>query len=175
MGFIPTLQVIKKRPKLQAASIPDHNIYIIDSVTGSSLKIQNVPKDIVYEPDSRFPGVYTVARNNPIYHYVGSEDSITLELDWYSVQEDRNDVINKCRLLECYTKNNGYDEEIHPVILSMGDLFTSTAGLWLVTAAPYTMTMFDKNQKMLCVQAYQKVTLKRVTDKNRTWDDIISG
>lgn len=147
-----------------------HEIYIIDVENQERLRIQNVPLELDYNPESTFAAINTIGRNNPFYHYTGSEDTLTFDLSWYGEESDRTDVIKKCRWLESFTKNNAYDHEPHRVILSFGTLFENC--LWLITAAPYKMSLYHKQFGMLPTLAYQSITMKRVVEKNLTWKEI---
>ena len=163
------------QPKVLSNPTPDlesdkadtpHYIFIIDVETQESLRIQNVPLELDYNPESTFAAISTIGRNNPFYHYTGSEDTLTFDISWYANEASRTDVIRNCRWLESYTKNDGYVEEPHRVIFSFGELFTGD--LWLITAAPYKLSLYHKQFDMMPTLAYQTLTLKRVVETNRT-------
>lgn len=149
-------------------------IFIIDTVTNERLKLQWVPKEIDYTPESEFVKIASPGRNNPFYHYGGSEDTLVLELDWHSTDNTRAETIANCRWIESFTKNDGWEEGPHPVILSWGEnLFNQGMGeAWLIVSAPYKLSQFDKPHDMFPVQAYQTITLKRITEFNRSRNDI---
>lgn len=181
-----------KDPSLITNRVTD-TITIIDYDFGSDkgkrgysyITLPFVPRDLSYEPTSKFVGIATMGRNNPHYHFTGSEDTLQFDIDWFSNQDDRKDVINNCRWIEALTKGDGYEEPPHRVKLvwSVSDLlFADTQ--WLVVAAPYTLSDFVKAYRdpkskeivkvgMLPQQAYQKITLKRVTSNNRRSVDIL--
>lgn len=144
--------------------------YIVDLVTLDSLGFQNVPRDLVYEPNSSFVALESPGRNNPLYHYTGSEDTLQFTLSWYSDHASRADVITNCKWLEALSKNDGYDNKPHPVRLVWGELFTQSK--WLVTSAKYTLTLFDRPIGMLPKLASQELILKRITDDNLTYKQI---
>lgn len=158
-----------------------------DKRTYSYLKLPFVPRELNYSPESNFVGIASFGRNNPFYQFTGSEDTLTFEIDWFSERDDREDVIFNCRWLEALSKSDGYDDVPHRVILSWGmdnKLFSDS--IWLVTSAPYRLTDFvrgyqDENTReiisvgMLPQQAYQQVTLKRLSNLNRTTKQIISN
>jgi hypothetical protein len=144
----------------------------------NEIKFPFIPKEIEYNTDSTFAAIKPVARNNAKYHYTGSEDKIEFEIDWHSFNLDRYDVITKCRAVEALTKGDGYNNPPHRVILKWGTsnlLFQDH--IFMVLSAPYRLVQFNKaqvNQKtgeverthMLPIQAYQKVTLARITSTN---------
>lgn len=155
-------------------------IFIYSLGLKGSLAIQTIPKDVEYKIDSNFEAIASPGRNNPIYHYTGSEDTITMELDWYSDGDDinRTKVIESCRWLEGHTKANGYNNAPSPVLLIWGSsLFSKSSGAmgetWLIVDASYRMGPFSRPHDLLPVQAYQTLTLKRITSSNRLMRDIM--
>jgi hypothetical protein len=76
-----------------------------------------VPRELSYSPESRFVGIATMGRNTPFFNFTGSEDTLNLEIDWFSSQLDRQDVINSCRWVESLSKSDGYDDAPHRVKL----------------------------------------------------------
>lgn len=135
------------------------------------IRIQFIPLELDYDPSANWVTIPTVGRNNPFYHYTGGEDILKFTLDWNSNQKDRKDVIGKCRAIEALTRNDAYTNEPPTLILSFGDLFKGSK--WVLTSAPYRLSLFDNQSGLLPVQAYQEITLRRVTDKNRSWSDIL--
>lgn len=152
----------------------------------SKIVLPFVPRELSYQPSSKFVGIATIGRNNPHYHFTGSEDSLQFDIDWFSDEPDRKDVINSCRWVEALTKGDAYDEPPHRIILewgSMNHLFKGS--VWIVTDAPYTLSDFVSSYRdnktgeivrvgMLPQQAMQKVTLKRITKGNLTSREIIN-
>lgn len=126
------------------------------------LRIQTVPIDVRVEPESNWVVIPSIGRNNPFYHYTGGEDTLSFTIDWYSVHPLRQDVINNCRWVESLSRANGYKEEPPRVLLVFGELFKYTT--WIVQAAPYRLSLFDRESQMLPRQAYQDLVLKKVTD-----------
>lgn len=176
--------------------IPDYTKDTIDNGSASSgdkpnlsnrryksLTLPFVPRELDFKPESNFVGISSFGRNNPFYQFTGAEDTLTFEIDWLSLDESREDVITYCRWIEALTKGDGYDAPPPEVILSWGHdnkLFQDYK--WVVTAAPYRMKNFSKgfikgdqfiNNHLLPSQAYQQVTMKRVTDDNLKSSDII--
>ena len=149
-------------------------LYITDTITQESEMIQFVPEWLEYDPKVELAAIQPIGRNVPIYHYTGAEDTLDFEIDWCSVKLHRQDVIRKCRWLESLSKNDGYSEGIHPVILTWGEsnLFANTK--WIISAAPYKLGMFHKGYGMLPTQAYQKLSLKKIAATNPTRKQIAS-
>lgn len=153
----------------------------------SKLVLPFVPRELSYEPSSKFVGIATMGRNTPFYQFTGAEDTIKFEIDWYALEEkdlDRKNVINACRWVEALSKSDGYDGIPHRVKLVWGsnDLLWQD-DLWLVVDAPYVLSEFKSGYKekdglftnigLMPQQAIQTITLKRVTSYNRTTSDIL--
>ena len=146
-----------------------------------------VPRELSYSPESRFVGIATMGRNTPFFQFTGSEDTLNLEIDWFSSQLDRQDVINSCRWVESLSKSNGYDDPPHRVKLVWGEddiLFRDF--IWLVVSAPYISSDFVKAYRdpssgeivrvgMLPQQALQKITLKRISSHNLRTEDFMGS
>ena len=144
-----------------------------------------IPSVLEYDPASKFVGIATMGRNNPYYQYAGSEDTISFDIDWFSGDAARTDVINSCRWMEALTKADGYKKAPHRVIINWGEnnlLFKNT--LWLVVAAPYKLSDFVNAYRnpetkaivrlgLLPQQATQRITLKRVVSWNLCSYEII--
>lgn len=149
------------------------------------LELPFVPREISYEPQSKFVGIATMGRNNPFYQYTGSEDTIKFDINWYAMSTkdaDRRIVINSCRWLEALTKADAYTGAPHRVTLDWGNKSMFKDDYWIVVDAPYTLTEFVDTYQLegiktkvglLPQHAIQSVTMKRVTSENRTTENII--
>lgn len=151
----------------------DRDLYIIDTVSGKSVKLPFVPKELRYNPESNFKAIASMGRNNPFYHFTGAEDSLEFEIDWFAQEEHRADVILNCKWVESLSKNDAYDNPPPPVILHWNiDMFKDS--VWLITSAQYRLLDFQAHRNMFAQQAYQQVTLKRITTTNLKRSDIQS-
>lgn len=135
-----------------------------------SLRIQAVPLELEIDPSPNWAVIPSLGRNNPFYHYTGGEDTLQFQLDWYSVDAQRSDVISKCRWVQSLCKADGYNNEPPRILLIFGDVFKMTT--WIIENAPYKLSLFDKSTHMRPRQAYQDLTLKKVTDHNTSIDDV---
>lgn len=165
-----------------------------------SLVIQNRPDRLRVEPAATWAAVKSMGRNNPFYFYTGGEDTITFDISWYSVDADhRDDVVNKCRLLESWSRADGYSASPPTLRIQWGNSGLFEDDLFILAAAPYELTHFQNasrmmrrydndpdtgqritntvsqpyNLKLLPNCATQTLTFKRVTKNNRTWEEII--
>lgn len=161
-----------------------------------TLVLTSVPKKLSYDSGSNFVGLASIGRNNPHYNFAGSEDTLTFSIDWYCKYKDRAEVLNNCRWVEALTKSNGYQSRPPRVMIQWGKenhLFGNDQ--WIVVKADYelsnfqnayNLTDFQKNKNFSPVsrvddiqeignlpqQAYQNITLKRITNNNRTWAEV---
>ena len=147
------------------------SLFIIDTVDLSQIELQFIPRELEFSPDSKIEAVVSPGRNNPFYHFSGSEDSLKFQIDWHAMDNDRKDVITKCRWLESLSKADGYASGLHPIKLVWGDLMNKET-VWIVKQALYKVSLFDKVFGMLPKQAYQDVVLVRLATYNRTINDI---
>lgn len=152
------------------AERPPLYIVPVDEPTIRALRIQTIPLELSVESTPKWAVIPSIARNNPFYHYTGGEDKIQFQLDWYSQTDDRRDVIDKCRTVEALSKSDGYRKGPSRVIIIWGGLFTKDT--WIIESAPYKLSLFDKSRELLPRQAYQDLTLNKVTTHNSTRDEI---
>ena len=144
---------------------------LVDLSTLQRLYLQTIPKEIRYNPESTWVAIASMGRNNPFYHFTGSEDTIEFEITWYANQEGKQDVIKKCKWLESLTKNNGYDDKPPEVKFIFGELFKDSK--FIVTKAPYSLGQFSRPVGMMPTLAVQQLTLKRITEDNLKRADIL--
>lgn len=157
------------------------------------IKLQVRPSDIKIDPQTSWAVIKSMGRNVPMYHYTGAEDTIEINTSWF--QEDKehpDDVINKCRILESWSKADGYVSSPPVLQIVMGNDGGPFAGqFFILNSASYELThfgvnMYDVNGKVLDSKsrantpynyyptiARQTLVFKRVSDTNPTWEDII--
>lgn len=167
---IPRPFGLPKEVEVPTPSSNESNIWIIAIDDRDEeiykLRLQTVPLEVNVKAEANWAIIPAISRNNPFYHYTGGEDIVEFTIDWYSIEELREDVIRKCRWVESLSRADAYRQEPRRVILIFGELFKYTK--WIVTAAPYRLSLFDKEKGMLPRQAYQDLTLRKVTRDNTT-------
>lgn len=131
--------------------------FVLVSRPSQRLQIQFVPAELSIQRNSSTQAVQIVGRNNPLYQYTAGEKLLSLQLDFYSDEENRQDVIRNCEWLEALTYNDGYARPPERVMLVWGDLFQSQ--LWTVKSVQYKLSNFDKVYGMLPKQAYVDISL----------------
>lgn len=165
-----------------------NNQIVIYNMGGSKIvgiTLQTRPHELKVEPHSSWASVKSMGRNNPFMMYTGGEDTITLDISWYSNDKDRrDDVINKCRLLESWTRADGYSAP--PPVLKIrwgsSDLFARDT--FILESAQYTLNNFQDavrknnkeitNLKLYPQYATQTLVFKRVSSYNRGRNNIVS-
>lgn len=163
-----------------------------------SIVIQNRPNELSVNPQSYWVSVKSMGRNNPFMMYTGGEDTISFDISWYvSDPNNREEVIAKCKLLESWTKANGYLYAPPTLNILWGTSGLFDNDLFILESAPYTLTHFQNavktspykhtqygqrvpdadysvtDLKLLPNFATQSLTFKRVSPSNRTHLDII--
>lgn len=170
--------------------LPSDGVYIIikdawgDYPALHKVKLPFIPKTLEYNAESTFAVIKPIGRNTPRYHFTGSEDKLEFEIDWHSFEENREDVIRDCRIIESLTKSDGYLRPPPMVLLQWGrDNYLFGDHEFIIIKAPYRMVQFNRSQiingvvqntYMLPVQAYQTVTLARVSSTNLSTKKILS-
>ena len=168
-------------------------IYLADPKDGYGLGakpyiyLDFIPRELTYSPVSQFNSIGVVGVNNPSYHYGGSEDTLTFEIDWHGVRESES-VIAKCRKIEALTKADGHRSPPRTIYIQWdrgGDLFKDhyfavvsapyrlehfLGGRWTSHARPDIFTKTDNHYNP--TRAIQTVTLKRVTSHSLTWEEM---
>ena len=156
------------------------------------LELQNRPNEISINPGANWVSVKSMGRNEPFLMYTGGESSIQLELSWYANDKDNyEEVVNKCRLLESWTKADGYTKAPPVLMLVWGtsDLFEGQ--YFVLTSAAYKLTNFQAwatqktnnangttsdltiDRGLLPACATQTLIFKRATTNNTTYEGYI--
>jgi len=145
-------------------------LYLIAVDTMEKLEIQFVPPELAIERQIDIAKVRVVGRNNPLHQYVGGDTTLGLQLDFHAMDEDRKDVIRKCRWLESLGYNDGYEKQPPRVKLVFGDLFQDQ--IWIVQSVSYKLSAFDKQYGFLPRQAYVDIELALDPEINLKWADV---
>lgn len=151
----------------------------------SYIELQNRPTQVDFRGESTWAVIKSMGRNLPMYHYTSAEEIIQMNVSWYCNDPNNpGEVINKCRLLESWTKADGYT--LAPPILQIGwgtdgDLFYGR--YFILTSATYTLSNFNaaarernrsgnntatEQKYLLPYTATQELIFKRVSDHNLT-------
>lgn len=164
------------RNKSNSISVDGYNhtsVYILNLENGEKLPLQFVPPEVDFDAKSNFVAIQSMGRNNPFYHYTGSEDSLRLRLDWVASIDSREDVIDNCNWLVAATKADGYSQDPPRIKIIWGNTLWSQA-TWLITKAPYTLRLPNAERNYLFTKAIQELELVKVTESNRTRSELLN-
>lgn len=182
---------------LRAASNLSKNEIIIvnDNISPYvSLVIQNRPNELRITPQSTWVSIVSAGRNNPFMMYTGGEDTVIFDISWYaSDPSHREEVIAKCKLLESWTRANGYlaSPPVLQIIWGQSNIFKDQR--FILESASYILTHFQdkarqyqssgdssrdpygevQDLKLYPNYATQSLTFKKVTAGNTSHSDII--
>lgn len=169
-------------------------IYNISSDPITYLELQTYPEKVSFQGESTWAVINSMGRNTPMYHFTGAESIIQLNISWYC-DDPANpaDVLAKCKLLEAWSKGNGYISAPPILKLNWGDSELFKDELFILTAATYELSnwrgsvkQYDRKTKKLVLpkgyvdtnllpaMATQELIFRRVSAKNLTHRDIIS-
>lgn len=169
-------------------------IYNISSDPITYLELQTYPEKVSFQGESTWAVINSMGRNTPMYHFTGAESIIQLNISWYC-DDPANpaDVLAKCKLLEAWSKGNGYISAPPILKLNWGDSELFKDELFILTAATYELSnwrgsvkQYDRKTKKLVLpkgyvdtnllpaMATQELIFRRVSTTNLTHGDIIS-
>ena len=169
-------------------------VYNISSDPITYLELQTYPEKVSFQGESTWAVINSMGRNTPMYHFTGAESIIQLNISWYC-DDPANpaDVLAKCKLLEAWSKGNGYISAPPILKLNWGDSELFKDELFILTAATYELSnwrgsvkQYDrKTQKLVLPKGYvdtnllpamatQELIFRRVSATNLTHGDIIS-
>ena len=158
------------------------------------MELQTYPEKVSFQGESTWAVINSMGRNTPMYHFTGAESIIQLNISWYC-DDPANpaDVIAKCKLLEAWSKGNGYISAPPILKLNWGDSELFKDELFILTAATYELSnwrgsvkQYDRKTKelvlptgyvdtnLLPAMATQELIFRRVSATNLTHGDIIS-
>lgn len=191
----PSREVLKKHDDKITKSNPiatDNSVVIISPYTSpyQSITLQCRPDEIQVTPQSTWAAVSSMGRNNPFRMYTGGEDTIQFDICWYCNDPDnRGEVVTKCRLLESWSKANGYLASPPVLQLVWGKSGIYQNDFFILESASYKLSHFQNMAKRakegngeveyinLCLYpnyATQTLVFKRVSGFNREWKHIVS-
>lgn len=174
-------------------------IYNLSSDPITYLELQTYPEKVSFQGESTWAVINSMGRNTPMYHFTGAESIIQMNISWYCDDPSNPaDVMAKCKLLEAWSKGNGYISAPPILKLNWGDSELFKDELFILTAATYELSnwrgsvkQYDKKTKQLVLpknskgevyvdtnllpaMATQELIFRRVSAHNLTHADIIS-
>lgn len=89
--------------------MPTEKIYIVEVETLEQIECQYMPNELTRNNTAEINKIKTVARNNPFPGYSGVETDMMFSLDFYSEQEDREDLMSRVKWLEGLTYGQAFN------------------------------------------------------------------
>lgn len=163
-------------------------IYNMSANPTQYITLQNRPPELDFRGETTWATIKSMGRNTPMYHFTGAEDIIQFNVSWFSTTLDNpEEVINKCRLLEAWTKANGYQAAPPIIQIEWGDSGIFENHYYILTSATYTLKNFQNgyrirvpgkpatfgNGKLLPAAATQELIFKRVSAYNLSYGDLL--
>lgn len=179
----------------ESAKEPGNQIIIYNWSTSpvSYVILQTIPTEIDFQNESSWAIINSMGRNTPMYHFTGAESVIQMNISWFcNDRSNPQEVVTKCRLLEAWTKANGY--KASPPILKLqwgrsqlfeDQFFILTAAtfklsnwraeakVWDYKAKKYVMPQGYVDPAMYPGTATQELIFRRVSTTNLTYEDIV--
>lgn len=133
------------------------NLYIVEITKPfERLPIQFVPSSLDYNRTSGIANIEVVAKTNPLRQWTGGDTKLNFSLDFYSVEESREDVFKKVKWLQSLSYPNDLGE-IPKVRVVFGDLFLEE--VWLVENVGVKFSNFHPQKNWLPIQATVDISL----------------
>lgn len=164
-------------------------LYNLTSKPYEYIVIQNRPNRLEFKGETSWATIKSMGRNTPMYHFTGAEDVIQFNISWFCDDPDHLDeVVNKCRFLEAWTKANGYQASPPVIQIQWGTSEIFKDHYYILTSATYTLENFNDfiringtnrkelkaaDGKLLPSTATQELIFKRVSATNLSWNDIL--
>lgn len=150
----------------------DNQPFILNLEDYKKMFFQNIPDELVYERDSSWAVIASPGRNLALYHYTGGETTLPLNLSFYSNQENRQDVLGKCKWLESLTMNDGYSKKPPRLKIIFGDMLRDST--WILYSFKPSYKMFSRPNGMMPQLATVELVFKKVSQENTTRAEVLT-
>ncbi len=132
-------------------------LYFVGVESLDKMEIQFTPPSLSVQRNAGQQAVQIVGRNNPLYQYTAGQKLLTLQLSFYTTEEDRADIIRRCEWLESFTMNDGSGTSTERIRLVFGKLFENS--VWVMLNVNYKIGLFNKEYNYLPQQALVDISL----------------
>lgn len=190
-GKKPT-NALNKHQEYQKLNQSINQVVIYNLTSNGSyayIVLQNRPTELEFRGETTWASIHSMGRNNPMYHYTGAEDTLQFDISWFcSDPHNPAEVINKCRLLEAWSKANSYLASPPILKIQWGGSGIFDDHKYILASATYTLKNFQnghidrrsKNPSFVDTKLYpmvatQELVFKRVSDHNLGYEDIINS
>lgn len=134
------------------------------------LEIQFVPEEFNLSSTADEAKIQVVGRNNPLIHYTGGNDKLSLTLDFYSDEENRKDVLTRVNWIKSLRMSDGSYGPKRNISLVFGDLFRKE--IWSVSNVKVKLQHLDGDFNFMPRQAYVDLELTLDPKSNLRIDDV---
>jgi hypothetical protein len=162
------IETIKEGEVIMATN--SGKLYLIAMTSLERLDIQFVPSVLNYSRSASHAEVAIIGRNNPKPQYTGGKTTLTLTLDFYAEEPNRQDVYERVTWLESLAYTDGYNKPKENVMLIFGDMFKRHR--WYISNVGIKYSEFNPGYNFLPHQAFVDITLVLDPVQNLTYDDI---
>jgi len=145
-------------------------MYFVGVTSLEKLEIQFVPANIRTTRQGDVQAVEIVGKNNPNYQYTSGETLVRMDLSFHAEDQNREDVITKCRWLEALVYNEGLEDPPERVKLVWGDLYRDE--VFTVKSVDYKLSQFNREAGALPCQATVNIVLALDPVENRRRSDL---
>lgn len=154
-----------------ASTTTNGQLYIVELAEPfERMEIQFVPNEVQTPVMPDIQRVNIVGRNNKRMYLTGREETLSMDLDFYSDDERRRDVIQKIEWLKSLTMNDGYEAGIRKVKIIWGDLFPYQ--VWTVDRVSPRMSHFDDQNGWLPMRASVNINFVLDPETNLLIKDV---
>lgn len=193
----------KKRASVSRDEVIIYNLY--GSEGYQYVVLQNRPNQLEFQGETSWATIKSMGRNVPIYQYTGAEDTIQFNVSWYldkfiptynteggvvSTEVDETWVLKTCRLLESWSKADGYMAAPPVLQIQWGSSDLFKGHFYILESATYVLFDFrDRYRKhvetdnnfltediskggLYPMRATQELVFKRVSDTNLTYEQL---
>jgi hypothetical protein len=144
---------------------------IINLDNGDYVRFRFVPRELSFGGEIMLQPIYSMGRNTPFYQYTGSEQNLEFEIDWFQMSEGDPTVMETCRQIESWGKNDADDFPPARLKIVFGRTIITDA-VWLLAGSKYTVTQFYANRDMEPIAARQILKFVKLEANQTSWSEI---
>lgn len=139
----------------------DLYVVAIDTPEVERLQIQYTPLEISYARKANVANIAIVGRNEDLHHYVSGSTSLSLSLDFFAIEADKEDAKRKIKWLESMLYSDGSRPPSRLKIV-FGRLFKDE--IWILTDMSVKYSVFEPGNGFLPRYAVADLNFVRDTD-----------
>ena len=148
-----------------------HRCYIVELAEPfERVEIQFVPPNLNIQRTANLKEIAVVNKNDPDTIFTGGRETLKFQLDFYSDDLKKRDVIAKCDWLKSLTFHDGLKGDYRPIRVVFGKLFLTE--IYNVKNVNINMTHLDGLFGFLPLRATVDINLVLSPDTPRTLSNI---